>query len=43
MQGQPTQELDQIPLSTVRRWAMKAAAVGLLLGAFAGTAALLTQ
>ena len=35
-------ETMTLPASTVRRWAMKAAALGFLLGMVAGTAALLT-
>ena len=43
MQGHSTHESTELPLSVVRRWAMKAGAVGLLLGVAAGSVALLTQ
>lgn len=39
-QSAPTESLDRIPLSTLRRWAMKAAFVGFCLGAVAAIAAL---
>lgn len=41
-QSAPAESLDRIPASTVGRWAVKAAILGLFVGVAAGAAALLT-